>query len=48
MCSYDIAGLSPRVLVHARRSHPHLVVNGQEHGNGDYAGLEEIAAMSRN
>jgi len=44
MCAYDIAGLNPRVLVHARRSHPHLVVNGQEHHNSDYCGLEEIAA----
>ena len=44
MCPYDIAGLSPRVLLQARRNHPHLVVNGHEHDNGDYCGLEEIAA----
>ena len=44
MCPYDIAGLNPRVLVEARRSHPHVVVNGHEHDNGDYCGLDEIAA----
>lgn len=44
MCPYDIAALSPRVLVHARRSHPYLVVNGQEHHNVDFCGPEEIAA----
>lgn len=44
MCPYDIAGLSPRVLLHARRNHPYLVVNGHEHDNLDYCGLEEIAA----
>ncbi len=44
MCPYDIAALNPRVLLQARRSHPHLVVNGHEHVNRDYCGLEEIAA----
>ncbi len=44
MCPYDIAGLNPRVLVHARRSHPYLAVNGQEHHNDDYCGLDEISA----
>ena len=44
MCPYDIAGLNPRVLLHARRSHPFVVVNGHEHDNEDYCGLEEIAA----
>ena len=44
MCPYDIAGLTPRVLLEARRSHPHVVVNGHERDNGDYCGLEEIAA----
>jgi len=44
MCPYDIAALSPRVLLEARRSHPYLTVNGREHDNVDYSGLEEIAA----
>ena len=44
LCPYDVAALSPEVLVEARRSHPFLSASGAGHASPDYRGLEAVAA----
>jgi anti-sigma regulatory factor (Ser/Thr protein kinase) len=36
LCPYDVGALGPHVLLEARRSHPFVVVNGEERTNPDF------------